>query len=77
MNALFPRAERRDTLKSGCRELVSRSAVPAKNFLNVIVMQEKRLAWCPVFKASSSTWLKYLFETSSLSQVGREKRFFL
>ncbi len=60
---------RRELVTSGCDEMRRWSIPPTKNFPNVIVMKEKEVVWCPVFKAASSTWIKYLFETSSLSEV--------
>lgn len=42
------------------------------NYGHIIVMKEKRLIYCPVFKASSTTWLNYLFDIStSLTQVNK------
>ena len=60
---------RRARVTSGCSEMRQRGIAPTKNFRNIIVMKEKEVVWCPVFKAASSTWIKYLFETSSLTEV--------
>ena len=61
--------DRRARLEAGCNEMRRRGVPPTKNYPNVIVMKEKDVVWCPVFKAASSTWLKYLFETSSLTEA--------
>ena len=58
--------ERRGLLESGCNEMRKRSSsqfnTMTSNFQNVIVMKQKNLVWCPVFKASSSTFLHYLLD---------------
>ena len=58
--------ERRETLERGCDELRHRRGGPyaavTANYQNGVVMQSKDIVWCPVFKASSSTWLNYLLD---------------
>ena len=35
----------------------------------LLVLKDRNLAWCPVFKAGSSTWLTILLDLSSVSAV--------
>ena len=36
---------------------------------HLMVLKDRNLAWCPVFKAGSSTWLTILLDLSSISEV--------
>ena len=36
---------------------------------HLMVLKDRNLAWCPVFKAGSSTWLTILLDLSSVSEV--------
>lgn len=44
------------------RKTTPGSAPLSQHFSNVIVMPESDILWCPVFKASSSSWLKFLLD---------------
>lgn len=37
-------------------------------FSNIILVRDNNILWCPVFKASSSTWLHHLLEISKLPE---------
>ncbi len=67
-------AERRELVEKFCAERQKRRIAPAKNFANAIIMTNENLLWCPVFKASSSTWIMYLFEhAKKLPEAKREE----
>ena len=36
---------------------------------HLFVLQDRRISWCPVFKAGSSTWLAFTLELSNKSLV--------
>ena len=46
---------------------------PTEPFINdpthLLVLQDRNVAWCPVFKAGSSTWLTIILDLSSVSEV--------
>jgi len=45
---------------------------PTEPFINdpthLLVLQDRNVAWCPVFKAGSSTWLTIILDLSSVSE---------
>lgn len=59
--------DRKELMTRECEKLKRRGSAVllSSNYQNVIVMKEKDIVWCPVFKASSSTWLHYLFDIST------------
>jgi len=62
-------AERKRVLDDGCEAMRdSGPEASPRNSRNVLVMPEKELLWCPIFKASSSTWLSFLLDISDMSQ---------
>ena len=36
------------------------------NLDNLLILKERNLLWCPVYKAGTSTWMRYLVELSLL-----------
>jgi len=42
------------------------------NYRNVLFMKEKKLLWCPVYKAGSQAWFDFLVDASNLT-VGRKE----
>ena len=50
-----------------------KKAHPTEPFINdpthLLVLQDRNVAWCPVFKAGSSTWLTIILDLSSVSEV--------
>ena len=58
--------ERREVVREGCQEMATHKGSPyagkTYNYQNVVVMKSRDIVWCPVFKASSSTWLTYLLD---------------
>ncbi len=76
-------AERQLRMRMGCDLMSSRSPSSiTHNYQNVLLIRddegndrENSLLWCPVFKASSSTWLHYLLDTTSTLTQERTKRF--
>ena len=36
------------------------------NLDNLLILKERNLLWCPVYKAGTSTWMRYLVELSNL-----------
>ena len=42
---------------------------------NLLVLKERNLVWCPVYKAGSSTWMKYLVHLSLKSPKEKEQLF--
>jgi len=40
---------------------------------HLFVLQDRRISWCPVFKAGSSTWLAFTLELSSKSLADKAK----
>ncbi len=67
-------AERRALMEKYCAERRKRRFPPSRNFANAIIMRNENLLWCPVFKASSSTWITYLFEhAKKLPEAKREE----
>ena len=51
---------------------------PREPFVNdpthLLVLQDRGISWCPVFKAGSSTWLAFTLELSSKSAVRNPSR---
>ncbi len=44
---------------------------PSEKYSKLIAYGERRLYWCPVFKASTSSWLRYIFDTTSSLTQGK------
>ena len=46
---------------------------PVEPFINdpshLLVLPDRNVVWCPVFKAGSSTWLSIILDLSSVSKV--------
>ena len=66
-------------IESGCQKFkIGSIPVPNKASLleAILFVPEFDILWCPVFKASSSTWLFYLLDkTTSLSQEKKSLEF--
>ena len=63
-------SKRKQHIDEICEE---KKKYPNEPFINdpthLFVLQDRNVAWCPVFKAGSSTWLTILLDLSSLSEV--------
>lgn len=62
--------DRREKVNTYCKRRLENNRdtltyVPSK----LIVLQDKNVSWCPVFKSGSSTWLTALFELSDTSEA--------
>ncbi len=43
------------------------------NFDRIHIYNESKVYWCPVYKASTTTWMRYMFDTTrSISQVSMQ-----
>ena len=45
----------------------------AKAIHNLLVLKERNLVWCPVYKAGTSAWMTYLVHLSKKSSTEKEK----
>ena len=61
--------ERNQHLNQQCRDLAERNQFPEMLF----GLKERFLAWCPVPKSGTSTWITYLMELSSKSKIEKQK----
>jgi hypothetical protein len=63
-------AKRKTHIDEYCSE---RKKHPSEPFTDdptkLLVLSDRRIVWCPVFKAGSSTWLSIMVDLSSKSQV--------
>ncbi len=60
---------RRLRLESACEATETKRQILPIDYEPVLVYPEKHVYWCPVFKSSTTTWLRFMFDTtSSLSQ---------
>ena len=63
-------AKRKQNIDKVC---AYKKAHPTEPFINdpthLLVLQDRNVAWCPVFKAGSSTWLTIILDLSSVSEV--------
>ena len=57
---------RSDRIKNYCKERRVLTSIHAFN--NIFLMKDNNILWCPVFKASSSTWLHHLLEISKIPE---------
>ena len=61
---------RRELIKNACIDMRKSHREPFVNDpSHLFILQDRAIAWCPVFKAGSSTWLSTILELSSKSQV--------
>lgn len=64
--------DRKQLLSKTCDSFRHKGILPrirSSVYRNLIIMKERKILWCPVFKASSTTWLHYLLDISSLSKA--------
>ena len=61
--------ERNQHLNQQCQDLAERNQFPEMLF----GLKERFLAWCPVPKSGTSTWITYLMELSSKSKIEKHK----
>ena len=61
--------ERNQHLNQQCQDLAERNQFPEMLF----GLKERALAWCPVPKSGTSTWITYLMELSSKSKIEKQK----
>lgn len=60
--------ERREKIRSICElEVPKDKAVPKLD--QILVLKSHKLAWCPVFKAGSSTWISILLKIADQDLV--------
>jgi hypothetical protein len=73
---------RRNTVERSCQQMFTKDArsrlpIAAEN---IFAMIRRRLAWCPVYKAGSTNWMKNLVKLSHhshqhIAMVAARKRF--
>ena len=61
--------ERNQHLNQQCQDLAERNQFPEMLF----GLKERALAWCPVPKSGTSTWITYLMELSPKSKIEKQK----
>ena len=70
MSELFE--SRQKVMKNACVDIKkNRREIFVNDPSHLFVLQDRGIAWCPVFKAGSSTWLSTILELSSKSTVSR------
>ncbi len=70
--ARFLRAneQRKTAVDLHCAQLKKRPREPFSNDpAKLFVLQDRKLTWCPIFKAGSSTWLSLIFDLSTKPEV--------
>ena len=73
---------RRTHLKTVCEEVKTSGEnlpLPMPNSWfafpsNLLVLKERNLVWCPVYKAATSTWMSYLVQFSSLTPDEKKRK---
>jgi len=71
MSELFE--SRQKVMKNACVDIKkNRREIFVNDPSHLFVLQDRGIAWCPVFKAGSSTWLSTILELSSKSTAEKE-----
>ena len=69
-------AMNRKKLQNACSAYPQLRRQPKFTF-NLMFFKEQNVVWCPVFKASSSTWLKFFFEISTALPEQKKQQYLL
>ncbi len=65
---------RRRRLELACKAIRSGEvSSPPINYKQVLIYPENNVYWCPVFKVSTTTWLRFMFKTTrSLTEASSQ-----